>query len=316
MAYAGTNADPDKLGRIPLRRLLGEDGPYSDEPSLPVYRIRRYEGKRLGSVVFFEVLGCDASCAHCYVPEEYLRAKISSERVQEALRRLPGKLKGNLLNTADDIYEYGRARQAKLGDVVGKALELTGGETSLYRGGIKRLAQRAKEDGMIVIVKSNGYLIASHDEYLDAFQGLEDTLKFSFSVRGTTAEEARRFSGVNHPGYYLVPFIAAEKVMAKGFEAPLLDVTLDTLADEGLLRHADNPVTRLDALFRRVGFEGFRNMDANRITQQIFGNRFPGLDRKMVERGYWSKNDDGGFIRHTDPKAVERYFEREFGIRL
>lgn len=316
MNYAGTNANPEKLGIIPIKNVLNENGSYSDAPVLPVYRTRKYVGNRCGTVVFFEVIGCDANCAHCYVHEDYLRARLSSNRLKESLQKLPGKLKGKLVHDADDIYDYGRGVHAKIGRVRGKAIELTGGEPSLYSGGIKRLGERAKPDGVFIIVKSNGYRIASNDDYLDAFEGLEDTIKFSFSVRGTTEEESERFAGVKSPNYHLVPFIAAEKVMQRGFEEPLLDVTIDTIADEEALKQEDNPIMRLNKLFESIGFKDFKNIDPSRITQQIFGNRFPGLDRKMVERGYWSVNDSGYFLKHTNPKAVEKFFKEKFGLKL
>jgi uncharacterized Fe-S cluster-containing radical SAM superfamily protein len=316
MDYKGTNADPDKLGNLALKQVLGESGPYSDAPVLPVYRTREYDGKRYGKVIFFEVLGCNSNCAHCYVSEDHLRAKLDSSLLQKRLQKLPGNLKGKLLHSSDELYEYGRNRYARTAELKGRALELTGGEPTLYRGGIKRLAERAQDDGVLIVVKSNGYLIASDEGYLDAFSGLEDTLKFSFSVRGTTEQEAQRFSGVKSPGYHLAPFIAAKKVIERGFEEPLLDVTIDTIADPESLGQDDNPITRLKMFFEGAGFENFRNMDVNRITQQIYGNRFPGLDRKMVERGYWSIDESGEFVKYTDPKAVEDFFEEKYGLKL
>jgi uncharacterized Fe-S cluster-containing radical SAM superfamily protein len=247
--------DPVKMSAGIVRKMTGAQTDYCDDPLLPIYRVRTYrDGNQWGTTTMLDVLGCNENCAHCYVPEELLRAQIHSSLVQKRFSELPRALRESIPQEADAIYDYVTQR-IKRGHRT-KLIELNGGEPTLYRGGIRQLALRAKEDHIRLGVKTNGLLIATHPEYLDAFQGLEDTMEFFVSIKGTTSEEFERFAGV-HGTHFNTPFETYRQLIEHKFIV-YLGVTLDTIANPEELKNERNALTRLHARLMSIHPDAIR----------------------------------------------------------
>lgn len=301
--------DPNKLGRS-VRRKVGLDQEFSpNEAVLPIYRTRWWKMSRKwnGPALMLETLGCNEDCAHCYVPVPLLRADTGSEIFQKRLAELPMALR-DFPQDVGVVFDYAVKQFSKrFGTTQGGVIELTGGEPTIYPGGILKLARLCQAKGMTLGLNTDGYLIATVKDFLAQFDGLQDTIKFLVSIKGTTPEEFRRFSGVKAE-HYLTPFLAAEKILEHGFDHPFLGVTIDTIATPPSI---DADIERLMSLLAQFGLDPTMII-WDKITEQIMGNWFP-TRQKMIGRGYYRLENDQ-LIRGTDPKAVAAVLAESYGV--
>jgi len=241
--------DPDLLGRKVIGRITGSPDSsrsYLNDPVFSFYNI----GRRLpndphwGEVLVSDVIGCNYRCAHCWVSTDALNGSIGSAFLKKKNSQLPKEFRGNTLQDADAIFSYLLRKSESMPK---RIFAFTGGETSLYRGGLKRvgeLAQNASEKVHIGI-DTDGYLIATQPEYLSAWDGLQDTFNLYVSIKGHDAASFQRFTSVNGKAYD-TPFVAIETLLKHGFKTIPGGVVLNTIA------HHDNPVEVAEQLQARL----------------------------------------------------------------
>jgi uncharacterized Fe-S cluster-containing radical SAM superfamily protein len=277
MAY---NINPERLGESVLNRIIGK-GEVVDEPVFALYSL----GRRLRNDVYAgetyvnDVVGCNYRCAHCWVSEKALNGNIHSDFVVKRISQFPGKFRGKLIHKADDVFDY---LQNKANGKRWKAFTFTGGETSFYRGGLKRIGERAREsDSPIAIeIDTNGWLISRLDNYLDAFDGLQDVMNFYVSVKGTTPEDFSRFTGVAQE-HYNTALDAIEKLLRRGFKAVPGGVVLNTISYG---RDVEETAERLHKALSRIHPQLPTLVAYHRIS--TFAHDQQALSRRLKSRGY------------------------------
>ena len=292
--------DPEKLGWAIIKKTFKEVDPQS-RTSLPVYRVRwgGYTEKWGADSFIIDVLGCNEDCAHCYVPTPLLRADINSFEFEKKFRKLP-RLLQEFPQPADKLFEYSLNRfKKKFGSAQGGVIELNGGEPTLYPGAIKRLGELCQREKITLGVNTNGFVIATQDGFLNDLDGLQDTIAFMVSIKGTMPEEFRKFSGASAK-HYLTPFIAAKEIQKRGFRPARLGVILDTIAAPETI---DKDLKRFFLLLNEFGLDK-RMINLDRITEKILGHELPTMN-KMIKSGYYDR-EEGGLIRHTNPLLVEK----------
>lgn len=296
--------DPEKLSTAVIRKTFKESDPES-AALLPVYRVRwwGYTEKWRANSFIIDVLGCNEDCTHCFVPIPLLRADVNSPEFQKKLQKLPKSLQ-KFPQSADNLFNYAFNRfKRKYGTARGGVIELNGGEPTLYPAAIKRLGELCKKEKMILGVNTNGFAIATREDFLDRFDGLKDTIAFMVSIKGTTPEEFRRFSGAKGE-HYLTPFEAARRIQDKGFRPARLGITVDTIAAPTTM---EKDLRRLIDLLNKFNLRHeMINMDV--ITEKIFSFQFPTVE-KMIKSGYYERKGEG-IIRHTDPKMVMKRLKK------
>ncbi len=288
---------PDLLAERVLNR-MGFSGPYVDDPVIALYNI----GRRLkfdphwGPVLDNDVIGCNYRCAHCWVAEEALDAKLNSEFIQKKNRAKVASMRGAAIHSSEDIFRYLMKRSERDGL---QMWAFTGGETTLYRGGISSVARLAMKEGVTVGADTNGWLIAKHDDYLDAWEGLQDTLHLYVSIKGTTPGEFERFTAVCGE-HYEAPFVAVERLLRRGFEAIPGGVVTNTLATEAELKDNPNPITRLYDRLAMIHPDLPSLLSYHKVSTMVHDQR--ALSRKMRSRGY--TNTKPGLIA----RELDSYF--------
>lgn len=297
---------PDKLTEAILRKTGAEREGY--EPVLPIYRAR-YWGmtRKWGDTFIVDVVGCNEDCAHCYVPIPFLRADLGSPEFQKKLFELPKTLR-NFPQKVDLVFEYTlRLMTDKLGDYRWGAIELSSGEPTIYPRAVRRLGELCRPHGIVLGINTDGYLIATRPNYLKQFDGLQDTMGFLVSIKGTTPEDFEKFSGVRGE-YYLTPYVAAQKIVQAGFEQPFLGVTVDTIANPGSV---PEDVDRLMMMIDQYGLDR-KKIIWDIIKEQSRGNFFPTIE-KMIRRGYY-KREGEAIIRNTVRDEVTEYLVKNYGV--
>jgi uncharacterized Fe-S cluster-containing radical SAM superfamily protein len=285
----GYKMNPGKLGKKVLTRISGK-GKIIDNPVFALYNL----GRRLqfdhhwGEVYVNDVVGCNYRCAHCWVCTDALNGNTSSGFVGKKTSQFPGEFKGEAMHRADDVFDY---LQHKARDKEWKVFAFTGGETSFYRGGLKRMAERAREAGDIAIgIDTNGWLISQNAKYLDKFEGLQDVMNFYVSVKGVTPEEFSRFTGVDGK-FYDAPFKAIERLLKRGFQATPGGVVLNTIAHG---QDGEEVAEMLHARLAQIHPQLPALVSYHKISTLVHDRQE--LSRRMQSRGYTK----------TKPSAFER----------
>ncbi|MBI5101209.1 MAG: radical SAM protein [Nitrospirae bacterium] len=142
---------------------------------------------------------CNLKCAHCY---------IGSARTPSAGDR-PEMKTDKILGLLDEIRDAGCL-----------SLLITGGEP-LLRPDFGKVYERAKNNGMLVTVFTNGTLI--HEEILELFSGLPPR-SVEISLYGATARTYEAVTGV--PGSYAKCIRGLEGLLAGGIEVGLKTVLM------------------------------------------------------------------------------------------
>lgn len=303
--HRSSGIDPEKLSRGVIKKVFESESTPETAAFLPVYRVRwwGYTKKWEANSFIIDVLGCNEDCAHCYVPVPLLRADVNSPEFKKKFQKLPKSLQ-EFPQSADTLFEYAANRfRRKYGTGEGGVIELNGGEPTLYPKAIRRLGELCQKEKIILGVNTNGFSIATQDNFLDRLDGLQDTIAFMVSIKGTTPEEFRRFSGAGEE-YYLTPFEAAKRIQGKGFRPARLGITLDTIASPETL---EKDIRRLEDTLNRFGLSR-RSINMDKITEQILGHKFPTIE-KMIKSGYYRRVGDQ-IIRNTDPKLVRDRLEK------
>jgi uncharacterized Fe-S cluster-containing radical SAM superfamily protein len=291
--------DPVIRGRQVVERLTGKKAPYIDKPMFAVYKARPFkDGNQWGDAYIFDLFGCNMNCAHCYGHSAGLAANLDSDFAHSRLGVLPGGLKGKLIHSPYELYEQVDSSRTEI-----DTIEFSGGETTLYRRGLRDVGRLAQKDGRGVAVNTNGLLIARHKNYLDAFEGLQDTMSFMVSIKGTTPEEFERFTGAKGR-FYDAPFAAIEKLLERGFLVYPGGITLNMFANKKELAEADNPVTRLHARLSAIHPELPRFLCCHTVTYGYVYEPAVQLG-KMRRRGY--VNNSPSAVK----EALDKYFREQ-----
>ena len=239
------NIDPARLGLAVLRNISGSGQKYIDEPVLALYNMGRKlpNDPHWGLAYVNDVVGCNYRCAHCWVADDALAGKTGSGFVEKKAGQFAKAFRGRATHGADEVFGY---LMKKSDGLEKRIFAFTGGETTFYRGGIRRVAELAqREKGVKIGMDTNGWLIAQDPKYLDAWDGLQDTLNLYVSIKGVTPESFRRFAGVNEV-HADASFKAIETLLKRGFKAIPGGVVLNTFA------HHDNPYEMIGLLHGKL----------------------------------------------------------------
>lgn len=293
------NIEPAQITAKVLKR-VASSSKIVDAPVFSLYNI----GRRLksdpcwGETYVSDVVGCNFRCAHCWVNDSSLNGNLNSEFLSRKFSELPAQFSEHKTQEADAVFDYLQKKSNNKEEIV---FAFTGGETTLYRGGLQRIAERIKtQDKDIKLgIDTNGWLIAQKQDYLDSFKGFEEVVHFYVSIKGTNPESFSRFTGVK-PEYFESPFIALERLLKAGFRAIPGGVVLNTLAYE------QNPSQVAEVLHNRLTLihpELPKTLSYHRISMQVHDQQQ--LSNRMKSRGY----------AHTKPSEFERilldYFKKK-----
>ncbi|MBN2052908.1 radical SAM protein [Candidatus Woesearchaeota archaeon] len=288
MSYKASGINPAELGEAVLKRVYGTDKPFMDEPVLALYNIGRKieHDPNWGLCYVSDVLICNYSCAHCWVSIYARNGILESDFMRKKPQKFVSNFRGKIIHPADTIFDY---LEKKSGDVRKKIFAFTGGETLFHRAGLKVMGelakQAARETGkkIIIGIDTNGWLIAEHKDYLDAWEGLQDVMSLYVSIKGTEPKEFQRFTGVDGR-YYDYPFIALERLLKRGFFAIPGGIVLNTFADKHSLEHKINPVTRLHERLSAIHPELPCTISYHAVSMRAHDPK--ALSRRMKSRGY------------------------------
>lgn len=226
--------DPVKLGATINKRTLGTTAQFSDAPLLSIVKIRPVKSDKDQALdISVDVAGCNFRCAHCWVSNASLSANFRDEAVRVKLAALPKQFQENPIN-ADEFAAYLHARLKKSAkEQVGSGVSFSGGEPLPYRGGIAAIAKyfQNQPEPFYVNMETTGHLIAQDEGYLDAFEGLQDTLRFYVSIKAADDAGFAQFTGAEG-AYHTDAFIALERLLKRGFLATPGGVTLNCFDPE------------------------------------------------------------------------------------
>lgn len=284
MKYKAPDINPEKLGKIVMERVSGVQAPFVDDAVLSLYNI----GRRLandpqwGEVYVSDVIGCNFRCAHCWVSSDALNGDTDSEFVRKKAAGFVTAFRHETNHSADSVFDYLQKRSKGKEQ---KVFAFTGGETSFYRAGLQRMARRALEadDDITIGIDTNAWLIAQHDDYLDAWQGLQDVVYVYVSIKGTTPQEFQRFTGVQGE-HYDAAFVAIEKLLKKGFRTIPGGIVLNMFANEHELMEKENPVTRLYDRLSRIHPLLPSMISCQTVSRQVHDQKHQ--SKTMKQRGY------------------------------
>jgi len=287
MAY---DINPDRLGKIVLNNIQ-IDKRIIDEPIFALYNM----GRRLkndchwGEVYVNDVIGCNYRCAHCWVSTDALNGNINSDFIMRKLSQFSSKFKGRLIHNADDVFNY---LEHKAKDKKWKVFAFTGGETSFYKGGLKKMAERARESksDIAIGIDTNGWIISQQEDYLDVFDGLQEVMNFYVSIKGITPKSFSRFTEVA-PKYYDSAFIAIEKLLRRGFKTIPGGIVLNTIAYE---QNAEEVAEKLYGRLSQIHPKLPALVSYHKISTLVHNRQE--LSRRMKNRGYI----------HTKPSEFEK----------
>ncbi len=273
------NIDPARLGQVVVNRIYETKEQFIDDPVIALYNIGRYlkEDPHWGPVYVSDVVGCNYRCAHCWVADDALNGHLDSEFIIKKTSGFVNSFKGSSLHKVDDIYPYLRNKADKLEN---KILAFTGGETTLYRGGIKRLGELAKYTGVRIGLDTNGFQIAQDPAYLDALEGLQDVLNFYVSLKDVMFSSFNRFTGVKEE-YCDHGFIAMENLLKRGFLAIPGGIVLNTFG------YDNDPEFCADMLFSRLSVihdDLPKLVSYHKISTMVHDRK--AQSTKMKSRGY------------------------------
>lgn len=295
--YTHGNIKPGNLARAALRNAFGDSALqggseiWIDKEELPVYNVGRpFVSDAWGPIMQTDIAGCMYRCAFCWVSGEALGVKTEGGKgfLQKKLDALPGQFRGQLTHSVDDLYAYLKARVLRLAEKEGKPprpLAFSGGEPTLYRGALRRMAELAKQDGLGVIVYTAGFQIAQDPSFLDVFEGLQDTVRFYVSLKNATPESFSQVTGVSAE-YGDSHFKAIETLLRRGFFTIPGGLMLNTFArPEDVQAAENNPVHILHERLSRIHPALPGLITYNRVT---YGNVHDSDEQvaRMHTRGY------------------------------
>lgn len=276
-----------------------------NEERLVIHEIRSWPKrtrKWMGDVdhgaysVLVGVPGCNLRCAHCYVEDDILLGRRSSETLKLKLLKLPPHLQV-LPQKVVDVCDYGLSLFPPEVET-DRALELTSGEPTLNSPQtLVAMANILKKSGVILGINTNG--IRLNKEYLDRLQPARDNIRFLVSLRDFYSHEAFvRFTGIDLRKFpslslkddlALLPFQAAQKIVRAGFEQPDLGVTLDTIAPNPEL--VPETLEQLFLLVAQYGLDKKRLIWDEIKYRRTNGEELPTVSR-MNLRGYDQEQTD------------------------
>jgi uncharacterized Fe-S cluster-containing radical SAM superfamily protein len=288
-----SDIDPIRLGAGIVKRITGYSASFTNEPIIPIYNVRPYKNSnQWGDTIMYEVVGCNEDCAHCYVHPNLLIANTNSDTFKKKISNLPKSLQA-FPQTSEALNNYFSKRKEAV-------IEFTGGEPTPFRGGLIKLAELVQD--ATIAINTNGLLISEYDDYLEPFKNFNN-FEFLISIKGTTPEDFRRFTGVKSD-YWESPFKAYEKLIDAGFKTHL-GITLDTIG----FKEEENSLYEMIERLEKINPNAIKDITWDKIIDQMWGHKFVGTHKKMVERGYWTISDQGKVIRHTNIKKTKEFVE-------
>lgn len=288
--------DPDEMRQRMMAALTGEtESPPEilDEPVLSLYNIGRLVNgdANWGKVYVHDVVGCEHRCKHCWVHTAALGARFDHPWMQKKLDQLPTPFRGKTMQSADELFAY---MLPKLDKQSMRVLYFTGGETLTYRGGVKRLAELAKEHDAIIGIDTDGYLVAKDETYLDAWEGLEYVIYPWVSIKGVDPVQFQRFTTIDG-NYHDYPFVAMERFLERGFITIPGGVSLGAFAHGEDLSREPNSITMLHDRLSRIDHRFPNTLATHRITMGMMVHEMEAQSRRMEAAGYMGKNANGEY---------------------
>ncbi|MBI1326557.1 MAG: radical SAM protein [Alphaproteobacteria bacterium] len=297
--------DRTKLARVVNTRTLGTTDPYSDEAAMSIIKIRDVANANdVALDISVDVLGCDIRCDHCFVSNASLAADYSHPSIQSKLKKLPKAFR-QARSSATELAAYLHTKLAKSAKQhEGSGVSFSGGEPLPYRGGIKAIAEyfQTQPEPFYVNVETHGELIALDETYLDAFEGLQDTLRFYVSIKATDDKNFARFTGAKQGRDDA--FIALERLLKRGFLATPGGVVLDCFEAPENLNAEDNAITRLHTRLSEIHPDLPRAIAYHSVTKgQVQAPQEQ--EARMRKSGYWDLR----------PKPVQQALLAHFAAR-
>jgi len=289
-----------------------------DEPVFTAYNAgRQYHSNAWGNILQTDITGCPYRCSFCWVHDEALAGRVNSNFLKNKIGKLPSALKKSMEDkgviTADELYDV-LEKKAKTLEAKGQKIDLftfSGGSPTLYRGGLLRFAELAKEHGRKIGVYTEGFHIAANEGYLKPFvdKGLQDTVQFYVSVKNATPDTFKQLTGVSKE-FSESHFIAAKKLMENGFLTYVGGTELDTLAtaDQLKLEGNENPIVALHKKLTDIHPDLPRAITYNKVTfGQVHDPK--GQAKKMRAREY---TNEKGTKSNMAPALVKERLECYF----
>lgn len=298
--------NPDTFGKTISLRTIGSSVAYSDNPVVSIVKIRPIKDPSNKALdISVDVAGCNFRCAHCWVSNASLSANFRDPAMQKKLDSLPKPFRKNPVD-ALALAEYLAERLKKTaGQFEGSGISFSGGEPLPYRGGIRTIGEyiQKRPEPFYVNMETTGYLIAQDEKYLDAFEGLQDTLRFYVSIKNMDPASFARFTGVDG-AHHEDAFIALERLYKRGFLATPGGIVLNTFEDEKNLGKPDNAIEKLHARLSRIHPDLPRALAYHSVT---FGQvQAPEEQKKRFDsRGYGD----------TSPGAVRKALTSHFAAQ-
>jgi len=212
--------DPIERSEELVEAMTGVREPFSTQDCMGIHGFGReyINGTKTRHVALVETVGCNVSCAHCYVPNHFLQFHQEHEHFQRSLALLP---EPKILHTAAEIRVALESSLREGGVDVG----LSSGEPTLFREGLVELAHELWKYNRKVhlILNTNGILVAEFPEYLEPFTELSrkqrrEQIMVGVSLKGASAGEYENFTQT-HGKYWQHPYHALRKFYEAGIPA-------------------------------------------------------------------------------------------------
>ena len=314
---------PGKYSMQLVSKITGQESSeqWIDEPVFTAYNAgREYNSNAWGSILQTDVSGCPYRCSFCWVHDEALAGRVNGNFLKNKIDKLPSVLKKSMNDkgvvTADELYAV-LEKKAKSLEAKGQKIDLftfSGGSPTLYRGGLLRFAELARGHGRKVGIYTEGFHIATNEDYLKPFvdKGLQDTLQFYVSVKNATPDTFKQLTGVSKE-FSESHFIAAKKLMENGFLTYVGGTELDTLAtpDQLKLEGDENPIIALHKKLTAIHPDLPRAITYNKVTYGMVHDP-KGQANKMRTRGYLNeKGAKSNMAPALVQEQLEQYFEEQ-----
>ncbi len=148
-----------------------------------------------GGIATGDVIGCDLSCAFCWSWRFRDNASLGKFRTPE--------------EAFSAIYSIAKSKGFT-------QVRLSGGEPTISREHILRLAKLLDEEGLTFIIETNGLLIGYDASYAKDLASLNNVV-VRVSFKGASPEEFHRLTGASSE-FYDLQFKALENLVSAGLE--------------------------------------------------------------------------------------------------
>ncbi len=191
-------------------------------------------GKWYGGIATGDVIGCNLRCGFCwawYFRDDYTRGELLSPK--ESWRRL---------------YKIASKRGYRL-------VRLSGGEPTLTRDHVLKVAELARRAGMIFVLETNGILIGNDRSYARDLAELGNVF-VRVSFKGVTSQEFARLTGAR-PEFFELQFQALRNLISEGMEPGeevIAAAMISFSNDEDIARFVLR-LTEIDERLARVDWE-------------------------------------------------------------